>query len=175
MAGSRADIATARLVLRPLQSRDAPALHAFFSDPVAMEYWEAPYTDLAQTEAWVAGTLAGSPDEVCEYVLVENGDVIGKAGLWKAPELGYFLRWDRWGHGLMAEALTTLIPVLHREMAQPILTAEVTPENTASLNVLHKVGFHEVRRGVQDHWDGTKWCDTAYLQRASEDPVAPGG
>lgn len=156
---------TERLTLRPMALTDAPALHAFFSDPVAMAYWSPPHQSLAQTEAWVRGTVESPGDVTREYAIELEGQVIGKAGLWKAPELGYFLLRAHWGQGLMTEALEALIPVLYDTMGLETLTAEITPDNAASAHLLQKLGFKEVRRGEKDHWDGTAWVDTAYYAR----------
>ena len=94
-------------------------------------------------------------------MLILDGHVIGKAGMWKRPEVGYFLIRDHWGHGLMYEALTTLIPHLHSTMDAPVLTAEISPENVISAGLLQKLGFDCVKLGEKDHWDGQRWCDTA--------------
>ncbi|MEM9437002.1 MAG: GNAT family N-acetyltransferase [Pseudomonadota bacterium] len=158
-------IRTARLTLRRLEMRDAQALHTFFIDPVAMEHWSKPHQTFEETKEWVRGTLSAPEDATREYVLELAGSVIGKAGMWKRPEVGYFLARDYWGEGLMTEALTTLLPVLHKVMHAPTLTAEMSPENTASARVLSKVGFTEVKRGEKDYWDGEKWCDTVYYER----------
>ncbi|MEM1100527.1 MAG: GNAT family N-acetyltransferase [Pseudomonadota bacterium] len=158
-------IRTERLTLRPMALRDAGALHAFFSDPAAMAYWSAPHESLEETQAWVGGTVESPPHVTREYVLERDGAVIGKAGIWKAPELGYFLIRPHWGQGLMSEALGALLPRLHSLMDLEIITAEITPENTASAHLLGKLGFTEVRRGEKDHWDGAAWVDTGYYER----------
>ncbi|MEL6689932.1 MAG: GNAT family N-acetyltransferase [Pseudomonadota bacterium] len=161
---------TARLTLRPMRMEDAPALHGFFSDPIAMAYWSKPHATFEETEAWVRGTVEAPASQTREYSILLGEEVVGKAGLWKSPELGYFLRRDHWGKGYMPEALTTLIPHLHREMCE-VMTAEVTPGNTPSLSLLADMGFKETHRGEKDYWDGTAWIDTIYLQRTATDPI----
>jgi len=159
------EISTARLRLRPMTLDDAPALHPFFSDAEAMRYWSEPHARFSDTEAWVKTTVE-SPSEITrEFSIWHNGDVIGKAGIWKRPELGYFLRRDHWGQGLMSEALTALIPHLFDALDLETMTADVTPENHASCRLLLKHGFQQIRLVKEDHWDGQKWCDTAYFER----------
>ena len=53
---------TQRLLLRRAQAEDAPAMHAIMSDPVARRYWSTlPHAHLAESEAWIAGTIAALP------------------------------------------------------------------------------------------------------------------
>ena len=162
---------TARLTLRPMEINDAKALHEFFSDPVAMEYWSQPHKSFQETKDWVRGTVDADPKQTLEYALLLDDEVIGKAGLWKSPELGYFLIREHWGHGYMHEARRALVPHLHQEMAE-VITAEVTPGNHRSLTLLADLGFQQTRHGIKDYWDGQKWCDTLYLERAHEDPLS---
>ncbi len=163
-------LTTERLTLRRMQNSDALALHTFFSDPKAMEFWSPPHKDVSETRAWVEGTVSAPADQTCEFTILLGHEIIGKAGIWKAPELGYFLIRSHWGNGYMHEALTALIPLLHNSMGVSPMTAEVTPENEASMRSLAKVGFREVKRAHKDHWDGTKWCDTAFWERRANDP-----
>ena len=156
-------LTTARLHLRPLRIEDAPALHRFFSDPAAMAYFDTAHTDMAQTERWVAGTLAMPADTCREFALVENGEVIGKAGIWQAPELGFFLHRDRWGQGLMYEALTALIPHLFALLDLPAIRADVDPRNAASLSLLRNLGFAETHRATRTMQIAGEWCDSVYL------------
>lgn len=156
-------LTTSRLLLRPLRAEDAPDLHHFFSDPTAMAYFDTVHEHMAQTERWVAGTLA-MPANICsEFALVENGAVIGKAGIWQAPELGFFLHRDRWGQGLMTEALTTLIPHLFDQLGLDTMLADVDPRNVASLTLLHNLGFTETHRATTTIQIAGEWCDSVYL------------
>ncbi|MCA0872087.1 GNAT family N-acetyltransferase [Seohaeicola saemankumensis] len=155
--------ATQRLTLRPLRAEDAPALHRFFSDPAAMAYFDTAHADMAQTDRWVTGTLAAPPETCREFALVENGEVIGKAGIWSAPELGFFLRRDRWGQGLMTEALTALIPHLFTLLDLPEIRADVDPRNAASLTLLRNLGFAETHRAARTMQIAGAWCDSVYL------------
>lgn len=163
---------TPRLTLRRMEYGDAQALHVFFSDPVAMEFWSAPHESFEDTTKWVRGTVDAPAEETCEFVLVLDGVTIGKAGIWKKPELGYFLTRAHWGQGLMTEALRVLIPHLHEAMDLPVMKADITPENVASARLLTKMGFTETRRAQNDHWDGQKWCDTAYFERHRDAPIS---
>nr|WP_255455739.1 GNAT family N-acetyltransferase [Ruegeria sp. PrR005] len=155
--------------LCPMQAEHAPALHAFFCDPLAMRFFGETHTELAQTERWVAGTLAESSERCREYVLIQDGVAIGKAGLWAAPELGFFLRRDRWGQGLMREALTALLPHLFDTMPLDHILADVDPRNAASLRLLHRLGFVETHRTSRTIQIAGEWTDSVYLRLSRPD------
>lgn len=158
---------TERLTLRPLAQDDAPALHRFFSDAEANRYFQDSHETLAQTEAWVADAIAAPPTRSLEYVLTEDQDVIGRAAIWNAPELGYFLRRDRWGQGFMSEALAAFLPFAFSTLALPEIRADVDPLNTASLRVLQKLGFEETHRAERTICIGGVWGDSVYLSLAA--------
>ncbi|WP_237028993.1 GNAT family N-acetyltransferase [Phaeobacter porticola] len=155
------------MTLRPLRAGDATDLHRFFSDPVAMQYFDTPHRDIAQSEAWLTGTLRAPLSDTREYALVRDGCVIGKAGIWKAPELGFFLERAAWGQGLMREALEVLIPHLFTTMNLPHMLADVDPDNAASLMLLRGLGFVETHRAARTIQISGKWCDSVYLHLAS--------
>ncbi len=165
--GVATKLLTERLCLRPMEMSDAPALHHFFSDPIAMQHWSKPHATFADTENWVRMTVESPANETREFTILRDGDIIGKAGIWKAPQLGYFLRRDCWGNGYMSETLAALIPHLSETMGLSVMTAEVDPQNEPSIKLLKQFGFRETRRGKKDYFDGVKWVDTAYYERQS--------
>src|ERR1700744_3565348 len=98
------EIQTARLRLRPARSDDLPAFHAILSDPRAMRYWSSlPHARLAESAAWLEGMIAAPADESCDFVIEHQGRLIGKAGCFRLPEIGFILHPDFWGQGLARE------------------------------------------------------------------------
>lgn len=156
-------LATARLRLRPFAAADAPALHACLGDPRVMRYWGDLHLDLSETEAFVAATIAAPHDQTCDFVIERDGQVIGKAGMWKAPEIGFFLHPDHQRQGIMREALTAVIAHLLATYQMPALIADVDPRNQASLRLLEGLGFVETHRAEgTDVIDG-ELVDSVYL------------
>ncbi|KAI8822615.1 GNAT domain-containing protein [Fimicolochytrium jonesii] len=103
------------------------------------------------------------PQPVLDLLIVERstGEVIGKAGAFRPPEIGYILRRSAWGKGYATEALRGLIDAMFSGAfgdiqcdhddglgVRPLsfVFADVDPRNTASLRVLGKLGFEEVGR-----------------------------
>jgi [ribosomal protein S5]-alanine N-acetyltransferase len=164
---------TARLTLRRARMEDAADLFAVFSQPQAMRYWSTPaHTDLAQTRAFLATMVAAPAEQACDFVLEYQGRVVGKAGCWQFPEVGYILHPDLWGIGLAHEALTAVIDHLFAHHALPRLTADVDPRNTPSRKLLERLGFQETGTKAKTLLWGDEWCDSVYyaLDRANWSP-----
>jgi RimJ/RimL family protein N-acetyltransferase len=163
-------ILTARLVLRPMALADAPALHAILSDPEAMRYWSTlPHDSPAVTEAWVAETVAaaeaGTSDD---RVILLDGTVIGKAGLWNGAEIGVMLSRAQWGRGYATEALRATIEHAFAR-GVPRIIADIDPRNIASLKLFKRLGFHETGSAKATFQLGGVWADSLYLALTQED------
>ena len=161
---------TERLVLRRMAMEDAPALHAVLSDPVAMLYWSTlPHDSLAVTEAWVAETIAAvAAGKADDFVVVLDGAVIGKAGLWQGTEIGVLLSREAWGCGYAAEALRTIIA---RAFGQGLaeIVADIDPRNTASRRLFERLGFRHTGSATATFEIGGEWTDSLYLTLTAED------
>lgn len=161
-------LVTPRLVLRRPQPDDLADLHAAMSHPAAMRYWSTPeHETLDDTRAFLR-TMMDAPDSD-DFLVEYQGKVIGKAGCWQFPDLGYLLHPDHWGKGLGHEALTAVITHLFATHDLDLLTAEVDPRNGASIALLSRLGFHETHRAERTLLWRTEWCDSVYfaLVRAS--------
>ncbi len=158
------EILTPRLRLRPPRADDAEALHAVFRDPRAMRYWSSlPHVDIDQTRAWLDSMIAAPPEASCDYIVEHEGRVVGKAGCWRIPEVGYILHPDVWGQGLAREALAAVIGRVFETFPVDAITADVDPRNAASLKLLHYFGFVETHRAERTWLIGEEWCDSVYL------------
>ena len=160
-------IQTARLVLRQARWDDLEAVHRLFSDPAVMRYWSRPeHGTLEETRHWL-GFLVDQTEDSRDWLIEKDGAVIGKAGAWKLPEVGYLLRPDHWGQGLAFEAMVAVIAALEAEFPDlPPLTAEIDPRNLASLRLLTRLGFHETHRAERTLLWKAEGCDSIYLARA---------
>jgi RimJ/RimL family protein N-acetyltransferase len=157
-------IETARLVLRRAEAGDLADLHAVFTRPEAMRYWSTPaHESLAQTRVWLDRMIDAPAAEADDFVIEIGGRVVGKAGAWRLPEVGFILHPDHWGKGLAREALTAVIAHLFRAHPLARLTAEADPRNARSLALLTRLGFHETGRAERTMQWGDEWCDSVYL------------
>ena len=158
------ELLTPRLRLRPAQAGDLEGLHAVFSHPEAMRYWSRPpHTQVEQTRDFLDNMIGAPADVSDDFVLEYQGRVVGKAGCWRIPEVGYILHPDLWGQGLGTEALTAVIAHVFTTRAVEAITADVDPRNVGSLRLLAKLGFVETHRAQRTWLVGEEWCDSIYL------------
>lgn len=158
------EIRTERLLLRRARADDLEAMHAVLSDPVVMRYWSSlPHTTLDETRKWLADMIADTPEAREDFVVECDGRVIGKAGCYRLPEIGYILHRDYWGRGLAAEALSALIPHIFARHSIPALKADIDPRNTASIRLLERLGFRETSRASRTWLIGDEYCDSIYF------------
>jgi RimJ/RimL family protein N-acetyltransferase len=158
------ELLTPRLRLRPASLDDLGAMHAIMCEPRAMRYWSTPPHDsLEQTRLWLQSMVEIRVDEGEDFVVEHEGRVVGKAGLYSFPEIGFIFHPDVWGRGFAREALDAVIRrglVVHRLR---VIEADVDPRNTASLRLLAGLGFVVLRRAARTWQVGSEWCDSVYL------------
>lgn len=158
------EIRTARLLLRPARPGDLDDLHAVLSDPVAMRYWSSlPHATIDDSRAWLADMIAVPAGEGEDFVIEHDGRVIGKAGFYRFPEIGFILRPDHWGLGLAAEALRPLIARAFAVHGLARIEADVDPRNMGSLELLERLGFTRSGFAERTWLIGEEWCDSVYL------------
>jgi len=164
-------IRTPRLQLRRARMEDLAAIHAVLSNARAMLYWSTlPHATLDQSRAWLASMIDVAPHENADFVIERDGVVIGKAGCWRMPEIGFILHPDHWGQGFAQEAVAAVVDYAFAHFDIPAITADVDPRNTTSLALLAKLGFHETHRAARTFEVGGIWCDSIYLARPRSDP-----
>ena len=166
------EIRTPRLVLRSARPDDLEGLHAVLSDPRATRWWSTPpHETLEQTREWLDAMIANGPDHP-DFVVERDGRVIGKAGFWKLPDVGYILHPDCWGQGLASEAVGAAVDHVFRTRDVETLTADVDPENAASIRLLERLGF--VRTGFGERtWNvGGVWKDSVFYALSRADRAA---
>lgn len=143
---------------------DLDDLHAVFSNPAAMRYWDSlPHDEIDRTQWLVEGMVFGAADSD-DFVVEHSGRAIGKAGCWRLGEIGVILHPDHWGKGFAFEALSAVIPHVFQARSVDRLTAEVDPRNAASLGLLRRLGFRETGRASRTIQVGGVWCDSVYLE-----------
>lgn len=158
------EIRTERLLLRPARADDLDPLHAILSDARAMAYWSSPpHEHIDQTRDWLASMIAIQPAEGEDFIVELDGRVIGKAGLWRFPEIGFIFHPDHWGRGHAREALTAVLERAFMDHDLARIEADVDPRNSESLKLLDHLGFRETGRKDHTWFVGGRWCDSIYL------------
>jgi len=161
---------TDRLILRHARPADLEGLHAVLSDPVAMRWWATvPHETREETETWLSGMIVGNAAGSVDFVIERDGVVIGKAGCWRLPDIGYILHPDHWGQGLAAEAVTATIDMVFDVTAVETLSADVDPANAASIRLLERLGFHRSGFAERTWHIGGEWKDSVYFALSRAD------
>jgi RimJ/RimL family protein N-acetyltransferase len=161
-------LSTKRLRLRRASAADLDALHAIMADPETMRYWSTtPHADRDVTSAFLASIIPGPDSHGDEFIIEQEGTLIGKIGIWRSSEIGFILGRPFWGKGFATEALTVFIDYAFAHVTDH-LTADVDPRNRASLALLRRTGFAETGRAERTWNIAGEWSDSVYLRRDRE-------
>ncbi|WP_394692976.1 GNAT family N-acetyltransferase [Hyphobacterium sp.] len=145
-------IETDRLILRPLEISDAPAIHHHCRDgSIARNTARIPdpYPLLA-AELYVLSVRAGAGRKAGYVYAIadrQSDALVGASGVFKrhpdAPdwEIGYWIGPDARGRGIATEAAAGLISAASADLTPRRITAGHFDDNPASGRVLARLGF----------------------------------
>ncbi len=155
---------TARLTLRRIEIDDVPAMHAIFADEEAMRYWSRlPHADIAETEAWVTKVIASNESgDGDDFVVIQDGALVGRIGIWQNNELGLIFAPFVWGTGIAREAAEALIEHA-RGRGMISMMADIDPRNTRVRRFLERLGFQKTGAAKNTYKIGDNWTDSEYL------------
>lgn len=155
-------IETDRLIIRPVVVDDAEAIFKWASDPEVTKYMiYSTHPDVESTRAWLTGRDIEDEDSYdLGFVYKETGELIGMGGLVYKPEediwvIGYNLRKDYWGKGLVPEAMEGIIENIKKNRKMRAIRGEFAAENDKSRRVMEKLGMHFLRDGEYQKFDGS--------------------
>ena len=156
---------TARLTLRPFEITDDVDLLAITSDELTTKFLYPAHTKLEEAQNMLANYYKEEPIGKYAVVLNETNTVIGAVEFridreTKSGDLGYLLNSNYWGKGYMTEACRAMLAVAFNDLQLNRVHAGCESENTASENVMKRIGM--VKEGVtrQDHLSVTGICDS---------------
>ena len=144
-------LTTQRLLLRPMQPGDAPALFAILGDAEAMAFWDRPALPrLATVEAQMADELAAmAAGGFLYWTVLKAAEAIGAVDLSNmdghSASAGFAFRRDMWGRGMAREAMAALIGNAFGPLGLSRLTARVQNGNQRALKLLEALGFQKER------------------------------
>lgn len=143
---------TPRLILRPMNMRDAQDIYAYSKDPEVARHvlWEA-HRSISDARLYLRYMLRqyrnGLPSSY-GIVLKETGRLVGTIGfMWyneehASTEVGYSLAREWWNQGLMTEALRAVVDMAFRTLHVNRIEAMHDSANPASGRVMLKCGMH---------------------------------
>jgi ribosomal-protein-alanine N-acetyltransferase len=162
---------TERLLLRQITFDDAEDIHVIRSNEAVMEFINRPLPksidDTKELVQRVYKSFETSDGILWGITLKGDPTVVGTMAFWRIEkehhraEIGYLLRPDFQGKGIMQEALTVALKYAFDTMKLHSIEANVNPQNAASIKLLERNGF--VREGYfkENFFANGKFFDTA--------------
>ena len=174
-----ATLETARLILRPLQPRDAADVFEYASDPEVTSHVRfVTHKSIKATRAFLAAadrSRRQGETMVWAITLKATKKMIGTCGFvefaraHRRAEVGYALNRNYWGRGYTSEAVAAVVAHGFSALNLNRIEAHVAPDHLPSQRVLEKCGF--VAEGIlrQHEWIKGRWHDSKiYALLASE-------
>jgi len=147
-----------RLILRPLVAGDEEVFVSFLMDQDFMQYSRAGSSNESVARIAFAKRLVHAADQFSKLAVIERstGQIIGYCGVEvcelegkRELELGYRLTSKARGRGYATEAAGEVLDYYRRQGTFNII-AYTAPENSASQNVLGKLGFKAIKSSEID-------------------------
>ena len=158
------NLETARLTLRPLSLDDADLVVELFTDPVVKKYTGGPQSEASILEEMRLSTRRGGNGCIGIWTIVrtEDDEKLGTVALLPMPvdtqvtdfdsvvpgeypdaeiEIGFFVKPSEWRKGYAGEACRRLLRLVFEESPLTEIVANFDPANSASRNLLAKLGF----------------------------------
>ncbi|WP_239445686.1 GNAT family N-acetyltransferase [Vibrio nigripulchritudo] len=157
-------IKTDRLTIRPVVPEDKEDLLSYLSNPNVAQYLPDGIYDEAKVDAWLEEQLETSP---VAYSLIENksGTAIGHIHFHPTLndytyEIGWVIHPDSQKKGYAFEAAKALMEHGFAKMNIQRIVATCQPENTASYQLMEKLGMRReghfkqcIQRSNGEWWD----------------------
>jgi RimJ/RimL family protein N-acetyltransferase len=145
---------TPRLVLRAWAPDDAPSMKAAIDASLPeLKLWmpwaltePTPLPQVRERCARFAGDFASGRDWIYGIFAADGVTALGGSGLHrrrgpKGLEIGYWLRTDRWGQGLITESTAALTRAALELLKMRRVEIRCDPANTRSAAVPHRLGY----------------------------------
>ena len=142
---------TERLRLRAVTINDAALMLAVWNDPAfirnvsdrGIRTHEQARLAIQDGAVQLFETYGYGP---CSMSLKSTGEMIGICGLFKRdnlddPDIGFAVLPDFCGQGYAGEAASAIVKYARSELGIKVLTAIVSPANTASIGLIEKLGL----------------------------------
>lgn len=178
----RAPLETSRTVLAPIDGPDGQELwEAVDSSRWHLERWlpwvpynNNPEASLRYAEACAIDWDAG---RAMRFAIRDKSSrlLLGVVGLdacvhlHRSSELGYWLRRDAVGRGLMTEAALALVDFGFARVGLHRIRCAAATDNVPSLRVIQRLGFHFEGIARQAELVGSRWLDHALFARLATD------
>jgi ribosomal-protein-alanine N-acetyltransferase len=141
---------TERLRLREFVFQDTDALVSVLGDPVAMQYYPAPF-GRKEVEVWIERNIQRYRREgygLWAMLPRDRDELIGDCGCFlrdvdgrNEVEIAYHVRRDLWGNGYATEAARACMQYAFNKLGLDRVICLIRPENMQSIRVAEKNGL----------------------------------
>ncbi len=176
-------IRTTRLVVRELEATDADSVQRCAGDPEVVRYLPFGPNTPDQTRAFLDRVLVAQrerPRRDYELAICQDPELIGCVRIsvrspdHRQGDIGYMLRRDLWGRGLMTEVAQAIVRFGLDSLGLHRIWATCGTENRASARVLEKLGMRREGHLHHEKLVRGQWRDT-YVYAIIEDEWRSGG
>ena len=164
-------IQTEHLVLRRISISDVAEIFNMRSDTRVMKYIDRPIAESLDDAliliAKIDESLSLNDGITWGIALNENQELIGTIGFWRIDkpnyraEIGYLMKMEWQGKGLMQEAMSVVISYGFGNMQLHSIEANVNPENILSKKILEKNGFVQEAYYKENYFHNGSFLDSA--------------
>jgi ribosomal-protein-alanine N-acetyltransferase len=163
---------------------DAPALLGFELEHRAyFESWvnardPAFYSVQGVAAAIAAAEAAWAKDQAFQYLIVEDGRIVGRVNLtavrrahYHCADLGYRIGEHDGGRGIASRAVALCLEQAFGTHGLGRIEAVARPENKGSVRVLERNGFRQFGRSRRSFELGGQWFDRLLVERHRDLPA----
>lgn len=173
------EMETSRLLLQDLRNADPKEILELRSDPMILRFIDK---DPAQSieDALKHIEVIKTAFEECSaisWIIVEKKErkVLGNIGLWRfipehnRAEIGYVLKPQYWGKGLMKEAMDVIVRYGFKQLEVHSIEANINPANVQSKKVLEKCKFKQEAYFRENYFYNGTYIDSAIFSLLEKD------
>lgn len=167
-------IESKRLLLRPIRPGDSEALFKYRSNAAVNQYQGWIPKSIQDARDFISHQISPEinlPGTWFQWAIInkETDELIGDLGCHFLKsnafqvELGCTLDIDFQGKGFAAEALSSLIDYLFRNLNKQQLFASIDPQNIKSIRLFERLGFRKQDQSTENMVAGTEYPDDLCL------------
>lgn len=166
---------TDRLLLRQVKESDVEEIFFLRTDPRVLQYLDRPPAKLKVEAAayikMINEQVANSEAILWGITIKPDDRLIGYLCLWHferenfRAETGYVLHPGHHRKGIMKESLNLILEYGFNSMKLHSVTANVSPDNTASIQLLKSVGFEQEAYFKESFYFNERFLDTIIFTR----------
>ncbi len=174
-------LTTERLVLRQFTKADLPEIFKVRTDPRVSKFITRPdFKSMEDAEAYITkiNNLVNNNESGIWGITMKGVDkIMGSICLWNIKkedyraEVGYEMRPEFWGQGIMNEAMKALIDYGFNTMKLHSIEATVNPDNAASIKVLERNKFVKEAHFKENYFHNGAFHDSAIYSLLNAVPL----